>query len=56
VLFQSDVLTASARGSIAKPAAREVVNFIKARGLNVTRVVGGHGEVAPIEAIQQAAQ
>jgi glyoxylase-like metal-dependent hydrolase (beta-lactamase superfamily II) len=56
VLFQSDFLTASTAGPISRNQAREVLALVQSRGLTVTQVVGGHGELTTMEAIEKAAQ
>jgi glyoxylase-like metal-dependent hydrolase (beta-lactamase superfamily II) len=53
ILFQSDVVNAAP----APPAAgsAELVKFVKARGIAVDRVAGGHGVVLPWADVERAA-
>jgi glyoxylase-like metal-dependent hydrolase (beta-lactamase superfamily II) len=53
LLFQSDVL---APGPTLAPAgSAEIVRFVRARGITVDRVVGGHGGVAMWADVERAA-
>ena len=53
LLFTSDVL--SPAPTLAPAGSRELVAFVKARGIVVTRVAGGHGGVAAWADVEQAA-
>lgn len=53
VLFQSDVVNAAPTPPAAGSA--ELVRFVKARGLVVERVAGGHGVVLPWADVERAA-
>ncbi len=53
ILFQSDVVTANPNPPAAGSA--ELVRFVKARGLAVERMAGGHGLVVPWADIERAA-
>jgi glyoxylase-like metal-dependent hydrolase (beta-lactamase superfamily II) len=62
ILFQSDVVTVNAANPTtnvppAPPAAgsAELVRFVKAHGLTVERVAGGHGIVVPWADVERAA-
>ena len=52
ILFQSDIVNAT-----PPPAAgsAELVRFVKARGVVVERVAGGHGVVLPWADVEHAA-
>jgi len=54
LLFQSDVLSPGA--NLAAWGSSEIVRFVRARGLAVDRVVGGHGGVAAWADVERAAQ
>ncbi|MES2304614.1 MAG: MBL fold metallo-hydrolase [Gemmatimonadota bacterium] len=58
VLFQSDILTASANPQFPLPkvAAKEILTIAEQRGLTLKQVVGGHGSIATIDAITAAAK
>jgi len=53
ILFQSDVVNAAPTPPAAGSA--ELVRFVKARGLAVERVAGGHGVVVPWADVERAA-
>jgi glyoxylase-like metal-dependent hydrolase (beta-lactamase superfamily II) len=53
LLFVSDVLTPGP--TLAQAGSAEVLAFVRARGLAVERVVGGHGGVAPLADVERAA-
>ena len=53
VLFQSDVVNAAPTPPAAGSA--ELVKFVKARGITVDRVAGGHGVVLPWADVERAA-
>lgn len=53
ILFQSDVVNANPNPPAAGSA--ELVKFVKARGLAVDRVAGGHGVVLPWADVERAA-
>jgi glyoxylase-like metal-dependent hydrolase (beta-lactamase superfamily II) len=53
ILFQSDVVNATPTPPAAGSA--ELVRFVKARGLTVERVAGGHGVVLPWADVEHAA-
>jgi glyoxylase-like metal-dependent hydrolase (beta-lactamase superfamily II) len=53
LVFTSDVLTPGP--TLAAPGSRELVAFARARGLAVSRVVGGHGGVAEWAEVERAA-
>ncbi|MGH7673184.1 MAG: MBL fold metallo-hydrolase, partial [Gemmatimonadales bacterium] len=53
LLFTSDVL--SPGPTMPAAGAREIVAFVRARGLTVERVVGGHGGVAAWADVERAA-
>ena len=62
ILFQSDVVTVNPANPTATvppgpPAAgsAELVRFVKAHGITVDRVAGGHGVVVPWADIERAA-
>jgi glyoxylase-like metal-dependent hydrolase (beta-lactamase superfamily II) len=52
LLFTSDVL--SPGPTLAAAGSREIAAFVRARGLTVARVVGGHGGVAEWAQVEQA--
>ncbi len=54
ILFNSDVLSPGA--TLAPAGSREIVAFVKARGISVERVAGGHGGIASWAEVEQAAQ
>lgn len=66
VLFQSDILSAPPANAAAfrapgqpalpKPAAAEILAIAQRCGMTIQQVIGGHGEVAPIDMITRAAQ
>jgi hypothetical protein len=53
ILFNSDVLSPGA--TLAPAGSREIVAFVKARGIAVERVAGGHGGIANWADVEQAA-
>ncbi len=53
ILFQSDVVNAAPNPPPAGSA--ELISFVKARGLAVERVAGGHGVVLPWADVERAA-
>ena len=53
ILFQSDVV--SAAPNPPAPGSAELIKFVKARGINVDRVAGGHGLVIPWGDVERAA-
>jgi glyoxylase-like metal-dependent hydrolase (beta-lactamase superfamily II) len=53
ILFQSDVVSANPNPPAA--GSRELVSFVKARGINVERVAGGHGQVVAWGDLERAA-
>jgi len=53
ILFQSDVVNATPNPPAAGSA--ELVRFVKARGITVDRVAGGHGVVLPWADVERAA-
>jgi glyoxylase-like metal-dependent hydrolase (beta-lactamase superfamily II) len=53
ILFQSDVVSANPTPSAGGSA--ELVRFVRARGLAVERVAGGHGQVVPWADVERAA-
>ena len=53
ILFVSDVLTPGP--TLAPLGSRELVAMVRARGLSVDRVVGGHGGIAPWADVERAA-
>jgi glyoxylase-like metal-dependent hydrolase (beta-lactamase superfamily II) len=53
LVFTSDVLTPGP--TLAAPGSRELVAFARARGLAISRVVGGHGGVAEWAEVERAA-
>lgn len=53
ILFQSDVVTANPNPPAGGSA--ELVRFVRARGLAVERVAGGHGQVVPWADVERAA-
>jgi glyoxylase-like metal-dependent hydrolase (beta-lactamase superfamily II) len=53
ILFQSDVVNAAPNPPAAGSA--ELIKFVKARGLPVERVAGGHGVVLPWADLERAA-
>ena len=53
ILFQSDVVNAAPTPPAAGSA--ELIRFVKARGLAVERVAGGHGVVLPWADVERAA-
>jgi glyoxylase-like metal-dependent hydrolase (beta-lactamase superfamily II) len=53
ILFQSDVVNATPTPAAAGSA--ELVRFVKARGIAVDRVAGGHGVVLPWADVERAA-
>lgn len=54
LLFTSDVLSPAA--TLAPAGSKEIVAFVKARGITVDRVAGGHGGIANWTDVEQAAQ
>jgi glyoxylase-like metal-dependent hydrolase (beta-lactamase superfamily II) len=52
LLFTSDVLSPGA--TLAPAGSRELVAFVRARGLDVGRVAGGHGGVAEWADVERA--
>jgi glyoxylase-like metal-dependent hydrolase (beta-lactamase superfamily II) len=54
ILFQSDVVNAAPTPPAAGSA--ELIRFVRARGIAVERVAGGHGLVLPWADIEKAAQ
>ena len=54
IFFTSDVLSPGA--TLAPAGSKEIVAFVRARGLAVERVAGGHGGVANWPDVEQAAQ
>ncbi|MEO5798834.1 MAG: MBL fold metallo-hydrolase [Gemmatimonadales bacterium] len=58
VMFQSDILTAppGGQGKIGKPAALEIQAIAQKHGIVIKQVIGGHGDVATMEAIATAAK
>jgi glyoxylase-like metal-dependent hydrolase (beta-lactamase superfamily II) len=54
ILFTSDVLSPGA--TLAPAGSKEIVAFVKARGITVERVAGGHGGIANWADVEQAAQ
>ena len=53
ILFVSDVLTPGP--TLAAPGSREIVAMVRARGITVDRVVGGHGGIAAWADVERAA-
>jgi glyoxylase-like metal-dependent hydrolase (beta-lactamase superfamily II) len=53
ILFNSDVLSPGT--PLAPAGSKEIVGFVKARGITVERVVGGHGGIANWADVEQAA-
>jgi glyoxylase-like metal-dependent hydrolase (beta-lactamase superfamily II) len=54
ILFVSDVLTPGP--TLAAAGAREIVAMVRARGITVDRVVGGHGGIANWADVERAAR
>lgn len=54
ILFISDVL--SPGPTLAPAGSKEIVAFVKARGITVDRVAGGHGGIASWADVEQAAR
>ncbi len=53
ILFNSDVLSPGA--TLAPAGSKEIVAFVRARGITVERVAGGHGGIANWADVEQAA-
>ena len=53
LLFVSDVLTPGP--TLAAPGSRDIVAMVRARGITVDRVVGGHGGIAAWADVERAA-
>ena len=53
LLFTSDVLSPGA--TLAPAGSKEIVAFVRARGITVERVAGGHGGIANWADVEQAA-
>jgi glyoxylase-like metal-dependent hydrolase (beta-lactamase superfamily II) len=54
ILFNSDVLSPGA--TLAPTGSKEIVAFVRARGITVERVAGGHGGIASWADVEQAAR
>lgn len=54
ILFVSDVLTPGP--TLATPGSAEIVAMVRARGITVDRVVGGHGGIAAWADVERAAR
>lgn len=54
ILFVSDVLTPGP--TLAAPGSREIAAMVRARGITVDRVVGGHGGIAAWADVERAAR
>jgi glyoxylase-like metal-dependent hydrolase (beta-lactamase superfamily II) len=53
LLFNSDVLSPGT--PLAPAGSKEIVAFVRARGITVERVAGGHGGIATWADLEQAA-